>query len=342
MKWEIREAKPGDILRVPIGGQLMHYGIFVSEDEVIQFGLPPRHGVSGGDVQVLASDISTFAGGDYPEVAVLSFRERLRRYPRKKTVAIARARLGEGGYHLLYNNCEHFVYECVFGRHESHGARQALRLFGHVSLCNVYLMEFDDRFPPRVDFPPRQAEIDACQNPRVQREKAAVFALADYAVRHVLGVGLATLHPHKTENGKWEADLLSLSFSHTDGLAAVAVSLAPVGVDVQSLPLQRPDSVRRVLTEPEAAANPTDAALGELWCRKESIFKRTGSAAFDPRKTESGAADCRSRTLHMGTQAYAAAVCGEMAEGVRFFTVTPGHREPVVVPLPEEETGGKA
>lgn len=30
-------------------------------------------------------------------------------------ILAAKSRIGERGYNILYNNCEHFVYECVFG-----------------------------------------------------------------------------------------------------------------------------------------------------------------------------------------------------------------------------------
>ena len=32
---------------------------------------------------------------------------------------LARQRIGESGYNILHNNCEHFVNECVFGEKRS-------------------------------------------------------------------------------------------------------------------------------------------------------------------------------------------------------------------------------
>ncbi len=40
MNWEFRYCSPGDIIRVKLGS-VYHYGIFVNDDEVIQFGYPP-------------------------------------------------------------------------------------------------------------------------------------------------------------------------------------------------------------------------------------------------------------------------------------------------------------
>lgn len=117
MKWSIREARPGDMIRVRIGS-IYHYGVFASEQEVIQFGLPPslRQGVPEDQVEVLATDINTFRCGAFPEAADLSFSERRHRRPPAEAVETARSRIGEKGYHLLYNNCEHFAWECVMGK----------------------------------------------------------------------------------------------------------------------------------------------------------------------------------------------------------------------------------
>lgn len=116
MKWTYRECQYGDIIRVKLGS-VYHYGIFVSEDEVIAFGLPPtaenlKH---QQDIKVLATDIDVFSCGNMVEAAQLTLKEKLRRHNPDKTVSAARARIGEGGYNLIHNNCEHFVNEIVFG-----------------------------------------------------------------------------------------------------------------------------------------------------------------------------------------------------------------------------------
>ena len=37
----------------------------------------------------------------------------------KEVVAYARSKIGMRGYNILYNNCEHFANECVFGKAKS-------------------------------------------------------------------------------------------------------------------------------------------------------------------------------------------------------------------------------
>ena len=47
MRWTPDECRPGDIVRVKLGA-IYHYGVFVSEDEVVQFGEPPVSGLIPG------------------------------------------------------------------------------------------------------------------------------------------------------------------------------------------------------------------------------------------------------------------------------------------------------
>jgi len=120
MKWWPGECTSGDAIRIRIGS-IYHYGIFVSEEEVIQFGLPPVDLASrkDEDIRVLSTDIEAFALGNIVEVAKLSRLENRRRFSPEQTVERARARIGEGGYSLIHNNCEHFINECLFGQKSS-------------------------------------------------------------------------------------------------------------------------------------------------------------------------------------------------------------------------------
>lgn len=135
MKWVLGEPESGDMVRVK-SGTVHHYGIYVSDGEVIQFGLAPaaRPTVKDADIEVLSTDVDTFLGGQFLEVAEFDRKEKKTNRTPAEAVAAARARLGERGYHILYNNCEHFAYECVTGKHYSEqvdGVRDMFKgLFG--------------------------------------------------------------------------------------------------------------------------------------------------------------------------------------------------------------------
>ena len=115
MKWELIEPKKGDIIRVKTGS-IYHYGIYASDDEIIQFGLNPvsRVGVADADISVCSSCIDDFLVGGFLEVGTAEKKDK-KRFSPDKTVKLARERLGEKGYHILNNNCEHFAHECVMG-----------------------------------------------------------------------------------------------------------------------------------------------------------------------------------------------------------------------------------
>ena len=132
MKWSVREGKPGDMVRVKVNSKMDHYGVYVSDDEVIAFGLNPALlvGVPESDVKILSTDIDKFRNGGYPEFADLSFGEKLKRFKTEKIIETARSRIGEGGYNIVYNNCEHFAYECIFGKKyssQTEAAKEAIK-----------------------------------------------------------------------------------------------------------------------------------------------------------------------------------------------------------------------
>lgn len=124
MKWAYAEPRMGDIIRVKLGS-VYHFGIFVSEAEVIAFGLPPTEEnlKNPQEIKVLSTDIDVFSCGRLIETAQLSFSEKRKRKSPEKTAAEARSRIGVGGYNIIHNNCEHFVNEVVFGEKVSQQER---------------------------------------------------------------------------------------------------------------------------------------------------------------------------------------------------------------------------
>lgn len=98
-----------------------HYGIYVDDETVIQFGPPDGASRDPDEIEVISTDIDIFRNGGEVETAKLDLSERLKRNSADKTVEIARSRIGEKGYNILHNNCEHFANECVFGAPHSGG-----------------------------------------------------------------------------------------------------------------------------------------------------------------------------------------------------------------------------
>lgn len=118
MEWIEKAPKYGDIIRTKVSFY-HHYGIFVDETKVIQFGLPDDPGKPADQIKVLSTDVYTFLQGGDLEVGKPDSDEKKRMRSPEERVSIAEQRLGTGGYDILHNNCEHFVNECAFGEKKS-------------------------------------------------------------------------------------------------------------------------------------------------------------------------------------------------------------------------------
>jgi len=88
-----------------------HHGVEVDDGMVIHFTGAPG---SKTDAAIRREPIDQFLNGGRLEV-----REYARRLDARETVARAESRLGESGYNLFANNCEHFARWCVTGDHKS-------------------------------------------------------------------------------------------------------------------------------------------------------------------------------------------------------------------------------
>ena len=145
------ELKRGDVIGVHrMGGAYDHYGIYTGNSKIIHFS---NEGSDfGGDIRVRRATLSQFKNGksnvfvvdfeayrDYLEnpelfdfaglfkLAIDSFFDNeLTLYSPEETVERAESQLGEGGYNLVFNNCEHFAVWCKTGKHESSQVKRFL------------------------------------------------------------------------------------------------------------------------------------------------------------------------------------------------------------------------
>lgn len=118
MNWTVKQPKSGDIIRTKISFY-HHYGIYISDDEIIQFGLPDDPGKPAEQIHVIATNIDVFLNGGELETASPEIAEVKKIRSKNEIIATARSRIGEDGYDILHNNCEHFVFSCAFGEGSS-------------------------------------------------------------------------------------------------------------------------------------------------------------------------------------------------------------------------------
>ena len=138
MQWTENAPAYGDMIRTKVQFY-HHYGIFVSEDQVIQFGLPDDPMRAADQIKVIETDIQTFLMGGELEVAVMDREERKTMFPPDEIVDRARQRLGEGGYDILHNNCEHFARFCYFGEKRCELTDGIIREWKKRSVRDVYI-----------------------------------------------------------------------------------------------------------------------------------------------------------------------------------------------------------
>lgn len=140
----------------------------------------------------------------------------------------------------------------------------------------------------------RQQEIENCRNEHVKSGKFFVFKLLEYAVSSIYGCSLAECNLAKNSAGKWTSDKFELSLTHCGDIAAVALSSAPIGIDVQTEDLPRFNCIlrRRILTSAELAETErlteeqSAAYANALWTVKEAVFKKNGGKVFIPSKID--------------------------------------------------------
>ena len=143
MKWVSRSPVFGDMIRVR-AGQIYHFGIYASDEEVIQFGLAPiaRPNVPDRDVEVCVSNIAAFCCGNELEVGECDtdMERKVRRTP-EQTVGSARERIGEKNYSIIHNNCEHFAYKCATGSPFCSQTLNVREMFRAFPIVDLYIIK---------------------------------------------------------------------------------------------------------------------------------------------------------------------------------------------------------
>ena len=141
--------------------------------------------------------------------------------------------------------------------------------------------------------PSRQAEIDGAKNQKIRTQKYGVWKLLQYAVQSTFSRPFTDFVFTKTETGKWTCKDFYLSLSHSKVALAVALSSAPVGVDIQKdEPLSDIKIAKKMLTAEEfiifqnLPKSQMNAYLVGTWAKKEAAFKRGDRKMFIPQKIE--------------------------------------------------------
>ena len=236
MKWELKEPRYADMIRVKVGN-IYHYGIFVSDDEVIQFGFAPGTcpDIKPCDVEVCSSDIERFLCGNFLEVGVPEKKELKKLRVPDDIVNTARSRLGERNYSIIYNNCEHFAYECVLGERFCSQTDNVREIFKKLPIVDVYTAQvsYDAQLSPLY---PKEVskEILQCQDKKLACQKYFEWKLLEYALDRTFGKKIKKLSFERIADGHFKCDDCEFALAHCYDMVAVAVSRATVKISVDS------------------------------------------------------------------------------------------------------------
>lgn len=127
-KWECRRPVKGDHIRVKrYDGLYAHHGIYVSDEEVIHFtGTGDDSVLDWSQCRVIKTSLARFLAGGTLEVKDYTDDEFSDLYAVEQIVQYARFCLGDSGYHLIFNNCEHFANACTLGAYRSRQVERVL------------------------------------------------------------------------------------------------------------------------------------------------------------------------------------------------------------------------
>ena len=328
MKWLMKEPSRGDMIRVE-SGTIYHFGIYVSDDEVIQFGLAPsqRTSIPDSEIEVISTDIDRFLCGGFLEVCEFDKKERKKHRSPSDVVAYAKSKLGMRGYNILYNNCEHFANECISGEHISKQAEDVRAFFRNMPIADVYIAVLPDKdLGEPLACSLRQKEIDGISNDRSKREKYYVWKLLEYGLWRSFGLKIADLTFTKDKSGRYFTDKAEFSLSHSKGALAVAVSRAPIGIDIENKNVKIQDGMaKRSMTQSEYALynslcdSDRQTCFIKLWTAKEAIFKQAHKDGFIPSDIDTAAIPYISYEKNVGGKPFILSVATGTTERIRIF-----------------------
>jgi len=284
MNWELNEIKIGDAVRVNMG-HYYHYGICTAEDRIVQFGLPIINS-NPSEVKVCATDIKTFLYGKFAEVLVFNKKELKKRNPINVIIEKAENSIGEGGYNILHNNCEHFMNRCIFNENKSNQVIDVQKQMKELISAKVVYVAPIQNFSNQEVLPKyANNELLKITNQNIKNQKIAAYGLLKYAVKDFYKREEDFKTFRKTKNGKPVTEGYCFSVSHTKDLVAVGVSDCNLGVDLQDVDITKnPILLKNSMIAPGEDIQENLNHIISIWTKKEAIFKFKGEKKFNPKK----------------------------------------------------------
>ena len=127
--WSNRKPQYADQIRVN-RGLYYHYGIYENDDTIYQFASPKGSEISEETANINITTLDDFLKGGILEVRDYDEEElKIKKEP-NEIIEYCKAHLGEMGYNLINNNCEHFANRATFGKSESSQVNNIFSILG--------------------------------------------------------------------------------------------------------------------------------------------------------------------------------------------------------------------
>jgi hypothetical protein len=128
-KWTKKNPSPADHIKTPrAGGVYTHHGIYISDKEVIHFASEDSDNLLGNGNEVINTNLDTFLKGGELLVREYSADEKTKLFDADHIITFARSCVGDDGYNLVVNNCEHFCNKCTMDEHRSQQVNEKLNI----------------------------------------------------------------------------------------------------------------------------------------------------------------------------------------------------------------------
>jgi len=166
----------------------------------------------------------------------------------------------------------------------------------------------------------RQAKIQKLRSPSGRSASAAAYLLLRLALLESYGINEAVKFEYADKGKPFLKDYPNIFFSlsHSKNVAACAVSVSEVGMDVQCVGPITDKVAKRVLTVNEYTAfkdsYTPDEYFCEVWVIKESFLKKTGQGiSTELRDIEAG--NVSGKTVYKGGN-YFCCICGDAGKEI--------------------------
>lgn len=108
-------------------GMYYHHGIYEDDNTIYHFASNTLgHETDPEYATVCITTLDVFLNGGELEVREYNEEELNKKRSPDEIIEFAKSKLGEGGYDIVNNNCEHFSNECVFGKKSSNQVDEVL------------------------------------------------------------------------------------------------------------------------------------------------------------------------------------------------------------------------